>query len=152
MTANNVGFQEVVDLASHLSPEERLRLVAWIGAGLNATPAESANENSPPGSATAVLRAVHESPHLSAEDVDEWEQMIAAGNAHEVAERVKARLADVATRLPPGAAGRNNRMAERTFSGKVASPNNSSLRVSESRSPLAVTASCLPVRCTLTNS
>ena len=42
MTASNVGFQEVAELASHLSPEERLRLLAWIGAGLNAAPAESA--------------------------------------------------------------------------------------------------------------
>ena len=79
MTASNVGFQEVAELASHLSPEERLRLLAWIGAGLNAAPAESAHGEAPPGSATAVLRVVREPPHLSAEDVSELERMIAAG-------------------------------------------------------------------------
>jgi hypothetical protein len=79
MATNDVGFQEVVELASHLSPEERLRLVAWIGAGLNAAPATSAHADALPGSATAVLCAVREPPHLSAEDVGEFEQMLAAG-------------------------------------------------------------------------
>jgi hypothetical protein len=79
MMASNVGFQEVAELASHLSPEERLRLVAWIGAGLDAAPAESAHGEAPPGSATAVLRAMRESPHLSADDMGELEQIIAAG-------------------------------------------------------------------------
>jgi len=79
MTTSNVGFQEVAELASHLSPEERLRLVVRIEAELSAGVAESAPGESPPGSARAVLRAMHEPPHLSAEDVDELEQMIAAG-------------------------------------------------------------------------
>jgi hypothetical protein len=79
MTTNHVGFQEVAELASHLSPDERLRLVAWIGAELNETPAKSASGEAAAGSAKAVLHAVCEPPHLSAEDVYELEQMIAAG-------------------------------------------------------------------------
>lgn len=79
MTAGNVGFQEVVEWASHLSPEERLRLVACIGAGVSVAPAQPVQGDAPPGSATAVLRAVREPPHLSAEDVGELEQAIAAG-------------------------------------------------------------------------
>ena len=79
MTAINVGFQEVAELASHLSPEERLRLVAYIGAGLSDVPAESSHGEAPPGSPAAVLRAMREPPHLSAEEVDELEKMIAAG-------------------------------------------------------------------------
>jgi hypothetical protein len=79
MTTSNVGFQEVAELASHLSPEEQLRLVAWIGAGLNVAPAAPPPEEAPPGSAAAVLRAVREPPHLSPDDVGEFEQMIVAG-------------------------------------------------------------------------
>ena len=79
MTANNVGFQEVVEWALHLPPEERLRLVACIGAGLNALPAESARSEVPLGSAAAVLQAMGEPPHLSAEDIGELERTIAAG-------------------------------------------------------------------------
>jgi hypothetical protein len=71
MTASNVGFNEVAELASHLSPEEQVRLVAWLGTGLNVTAAS-------PGSATAVLRAMSEPPHLSADDLGEFEQMIAS--------------------------------------------------------------------------
>jgi hypothetical protein len=78
MATNDVGFQEVAELASHLSPDEQLRLVAWIGAGLNATPATSARADALPGSATAVLCAVREPPHLSSEDIGEFEQAIAA--------------------------------------------------------------------------
>ena len=79
MTAANVGFQEVVEWASHLSPEERLRLLACIGAGLSAAPAEADHGEAPAGSVMAVLRAAGEPPHLSAEDVDELERAIATG-------------------------------------------------------------------------
>jgi hypothetical protein len=74
MTANNVGFQEMADLASHLSLEEQARLVAWIGAGMNAAPTEFAS-----GAPMAVLHAVTEPPHLPPEDVGELEQAIASG-------------------------------------------------------------------------
>lgn len=79
MAASNVGFQEVVEWASHLSREERLRLVACIGAGLSVAPAEAAQTEAPAGSAMAVLQAIREPPHLSAEDVETLEQAIAAG-------------------------------------------------------------------------
>ena len=79
MTIGNVTFQEVAELASHLSLEERSRLVAWIGAEMNAAPSESKANDAPPGSAMAILCAMREPPHLSAEDVDALEQAIADG-------------------------------------------------------------------------
>jgi len=79
MTASNISFQKVAELASHLSPDERLRLVAWIGADLNESLTKTTSERASPGSAAAILRAMREPPHLSAEDVDELNQMIAAG-------------------------------------------------------------------------
>lgn len=77
MSTNNITFQEVAELASHLSPEEQSRLLAWIGSGLDATHAGSASESPSLGSATAILRALRESPHPSPEDVDALEQVIA---------------------------------------------------------------------------
>ncbi len=79
MSTSTVTFDEVVELALHLSPEERLRLVARIGTELSETSAESVRAEPVPGSAKAVLRAMHEPPHLSGEDVDELERIIAAG-------------------------------------------------------------------------
>jgi hypothetical protein len=79
MTTANVTFQEVVELASHLSFEERSRLVAWIEAGLDAAHAGCASGDAPPGSAAAILRAMHEPPHPSSEDVDALEQAIDNG-------------------------------------------------------------------------
>jgi hypothetical protein len=79
MIAGAVTVDEVVELASHLSPEERLRLVARIGTELSEGLADSAPAKPARGSAKAVLRAIHEPPHVSAGDVDELERMIAAG-------------------------------------------------------------------------
>jgi hypothetical protein len=79
MTTANVTFQEVVELAGHLSFEERSRLVAWIGAELDAAHARCASGDAPPGSAAAILRAMREPPHPSSEDVDALEQAIADG-------------------------------------------------------------------------
>ena len=67
----------MAEFASHLSQEEKSRLVAWIEAEISAAPSESTTNDAPPGSATAILRAMHEPPHLSAEDVDALEQAIA---------------------------------------------------------------------------
>ena len=78
MASSNVGFQEVVEWAAHLSPEERSRLVACIGAEANAVPS-SPHSDSQYGSPTAVLEAMREPPHLSAEDVAELELAITAG-------------------------------------------------------------------------
>jgi hypothetical protein len=72
MSAGNVDFHEVAELASHLTPEDQIRLAAWIGAGLGAAAVS-------PGSATAVLCAIGEPPHLSGEDVGELERAIADG-------------------------------------------------------------------------
>jgi hypothetical protein len=79
MTTSAVTFDEVVELASHLSPEERLRLVAQIETDLSAAAGGAASGEAPPGSAKAILLAMRGSPHLSAEDVDDLEQAIAGG-------------------------------------------------------------------------
>ena len=79
MAASNVGFQEVVEWAAHLSPEERSRLLACIGAGAGLQPAVPPSGDFPSGSSTAVLHAIRQPPHLSVEDVDELEQAIVAG-------------------------------------------------------------------------
>jgi hypothetical protein len=76
MTMNNIGFQEVAELASHLTPTERMQLVAYIGAGLSAETAEPSPGDAIPGSPTAVLRAMNEPPHLSTEDVGELDKII----------------------------------------------------------------------------
>jgi hypothetical protein len=74
-----VTFDRIVDLASRLSREERVRLVMRIEADLNAAPYVSAANDSPPGSAMAILQTMREPPHLSAEDVDALKQAIADG-------------------------------------------------------------------------
>ena len=62
-----------------LSLEERLRLVARIGAAAQRGLARRERGRIPSGSAPAVLRAMREPPHLHGEDVDVLEQAIAAG-------------------------------------------------------------------------
>jgi hypothetical protein len=73
-----VTFDQVVELVSQLPPLEQLRLIAHIAADLgNVLVCADATE-SPPGSAAAILRAMREPPHLSADDVDELEQAMAS--------------------------------------------------------------------------
>jgi hypothetical protein len=79
MSTSAITLEMVTDLASQLSPEERLRLVARIGADLSEAWAGSTSGEFFPGSASAVLHAMREPPHLAAEDVDELERIIAAG-------------------------------------------------------------------------
>ncbi len=108
MTTSNVTYQDVAELASHLSPEEQLRLVARVRASMEqtrATVSEAAAEisqlaalmaakkraeldaahagavadDAPPGSAAAILCAMREPPHLTTEDVDALEQAVADG-------------------------------------------------------------------------
>ncbi len=64
------GFDEVVELASRLSPREQLKLVAQIGEKLSATLEPSAVDQPARGSAAAVLQAMHAPPHLDSADVD----------------------------------------------------------------------------------
>ncbi len=78
MATNAVTFDDVVALASQLSPEDRLRLAARIGVESNGTLTASSDEPRP-GSAAAVLRAMREPPFPSSEDVDDLERMIAVG-------------------------------------------------------------------------
>jgi hypothetical protein len=79
MSTGNVGFQTVVELASHLSPEDRLRLITWIGAEMNQTSAGHEAGTAQPGTSAAVIRVMRGAPRLSSEDVDELERAIAAG-------------------------------------------------------------------------
>jgi predicted ArsR family transcriptional regulator len=73
------GFDEVVELASRLSPREQLKLVAQIGEKLSATLGPSAVEQPARGSAAAVLQAMHAPPHLDSADVDELDRAIQTG-------------------------------------------------------------------------
>ena len=79
MSTSAITLDMVTDMVSQLSPEERLRLVARIGADLSNALTDAASGEFSPGSASAVLRAMREPPHLAPEDVDELEQIIAAG-------------------------------------------------------------------------
>jgi hypothetical protein len=79
MNPSAITLNTVWELASQLSLEERSQLVARIGAELNLALAETASGGASPGSAQAILHAMRAPPHLSAEDVDELEQMIALG-------------------------------------------------------------------------
>ena len=94
MSTGAVTFEEVVELALHLSPEERLRLVSRIGTEPGGGLADSASANRS-GPAGAVIQAMHEPPHVSGEDVDELERMIATGKL-----RVRARKGSSIVRSP----------------------------------------------------
>ena len=72
MSAVPPDFQQVIELASLLTPEEQSRLVVRIGENLTAVLSGKDAIGRPAGSAAAVLRAIREPPHLS-EDVDELE-------------------------------------------------------------------------------
>lgn len=71
MATNNIGLQEVMDLASHLSPSQQKLLVSFSEA--------SSTGDVVCGSPAAILRALGDPPHVSSEDVDELEREIAAG-------------------------------------------------------------------------
>ena len=71
MATNNVGLQEVMDLASHLSPSQQKLLVTFLEA--------SGTSDVVCGSPAAILRALGDPPHVSSEDVDELEREIATG-------------------------------------------------------------------------
>ena len=71
MATNNAGLQEVMDLASHLSPSQQKMLVSFLEA--------SGTGDVVCGSSAAILRALGDPPHVSRADVDELERAIAAG-------------------------------------------------------------------------
>ena len=74
------GFDQVVELASRLSPRELLKLVAQIGEKLSGELEPVATGQPATGSATAVLEAMHAPPHLDSTDVDELERAVQAGS------------------------------------------------------------------------
>ena len=73
------GFDQVVELASRLSPREQLKLVAQIGEKLSGVLEPVAAGQPAIGSAAAVLQAMHAPPHLDSSDVDELERAVQAG-------------------------------------------------------------------------
>ena len=73
------GFDEVVELASRLSPREQLKLVAQIGEKLSGELEPAAAGQTDAGSAAAVLHAMRTPPHLDSADVDELERAVQAG-------------------------------------------------------------------------
>jgi hypothetical protein len=72
MATNNVGLQEVMDLASNLSPSQQKMLVSFLDASASTSDVVG-------GSPAAILSALGDPPHVSSEDVDELEKEIAAG-------------------------------------------------------------------------
>lgn len=79
MSASNSGLQQVVELASHLSPEEQVQLILRIQRQLPAALGTTGLGNVACVSPTAILSAVGEPPHISSETVDELERAIAVG-------------------------------------------------------------------------
>ncbi|MGA2064525.1 MAG: hypothetical protein ABSG86_06140 [Thermoguttaceae bacterium] len=73
------GFDQVVDLASRLSPREQLELVAQIGQKLSGKLGPAAIVEPAAGSSAAVLQAMRAPPHLDGADVDELERAVQAG-------------------------------------------------------------------------
>ena len=73
------SFDQVVELASRLSPQEQLKLVAQIGTKLSGELEPVAIGQPASGSAAAVLKAMHAPPHLDSTDVDELERAVQAG-------------------------------------------------------------------------
>jgi hypothetical protein len=79
MTASYVDFQEVANLASHLSPEEQMRLVLYLRRQNTTAETTDTPDHVVPGSPEAILKAMRMPPHLTTEDVDALERAIAAG-------------------------------------------------------------------------
>ena len=73
------GFDQVVELASRLSPREQLKLVAQIGEKLSGELEPAATGRPAARSAAAVLQAMRAPPHLDSADVDELERAVQAG-------------------------------------------------------------------------
>ena len=73
------GFDQVVELASRLSPREQLKLVAQIGEKLSGELEPAAIGQPAAGSAAAVIQAMRAPPHLDNADVDELERAVQAG-------------------------------------------------------------------------
>jgi hypothetical protein len=71
-------FQQVAEMASHLSPEEQVQLILRIQRQLPAGVGSTGPEDALYGSPASVLRAISESPHVESNDVDALEQAIAA--------------------------------------------------------------------------
>ena len=79
MSAAPPDFQQVIALASQLTPSDQLRLVVRIGENLT-TVFSGRDINQPlAGTAAAILRTVREPPHLSDDHVNELERAIIAG-------------------------------------------------------------------------
>ena len=72
-------FDQVVELASRLSPREQLKLVARIGERLSGALDSTTKPESAAGSAAAVLEAMRAPPHLDNVDVDELDRAVRAG-------------------------------------------------------------------------
>jgi len=79
MSAVQPDFQQIVELASQLSPEQQLRLVVRIGENLTSVLSEKGATRFPRGSAAAVLEAMRKPPHLSDADLEELRRAIASG-------------------------------------------------------------------------
>lgn len=88
MSAVSPDFQQVMELASQLTPEEQLRLVARIGENLTAVLSGRDVNEPTAGSVAAILRTLREPPHLSDDDVNELERAITAGRLPTRAEGV----------------------------------------------------------------
>jgi hypothetical protein len=73
------GLDQVIELASRLSPREQLRLVAQIGQKLSDATGSATTGQPATGSAIAVLQAMHAPPHLDNTDVDELERAMQSG-------------------------------------------------------------------------
>jgi hypothetical protein len=73
------GFDQVVELASRLSPQEQLKLIAQIGERLSGALGLAGAESPAAGTAAAVLEAMHAPPHLASSDVDELDQALQSG-------------------------------------------------------------------------
>jgi hypothetical protein len=71
------GFQQVAELASHLSPEEQIQLILRIQRQLPASAAGTVSDDAPGGLPVLVLRAIEAPPHVGSGDVDALEQAIA---------------------------------------------------------------------------
>ena len=79
MSAVAPDFQQLVELASRLSPGEQLRLVARIRENVAPILSGRGKSELPSGSAAVILEAMRDPPHLSDDDVNELERAIATG-------------------------------------------------------------------------
>jgi hypothetical protein len=78
MSANSIGFQDVAELASQLSPEEQRQLILCIENNLSGNTDLSKTDDMKNNAHKAILEAIDKPPHLINEDVDELENVICA--------------------------------------------------------------------------